>query len=93
MADKNVCSSSINGKTSETFNFKNENGNQVIVKQDGANTWPFTSGPDLTVPAKSGNNAGLLSVTLINATGTYYYKTSGCPGLAEDVNPKTVIIS
>jgi hypothetical protein len=93
MADKNVCSSSINGTKSETFNFKNENGSQVIVTQDGTNTWPFTSGPDLTVPAKVGSTAGTLSVTLINDTGTYYYQTTGCPSLSADVNPKTVIIS
>jgi hypothetical protein len=92
MSDRNVCSNSINGNKNETFNFKNENSNPVIVKQDGTNTWPFTTGPNLNVPAKVGSTAGTLPVTLIGTPGTYHYCTSGCPDDPRLVNPKTVII-
>ena len=64
MADRNVCSNSINGNKNETFNFKNENSNPVTVQQNGTTTWPFTTGPNLTVPAKVGSTAGTLSVTV-----------------------------
>jgi hypothetical protein len=92
MSDRNVCSNSINGNKSETFYFKNENLNPVIVDQNGT-SWPFTEGPTLTVPAKVGGTAGRLSVTLIATPGTYNYVTSGCPNDHTLVNPKTVIIT
>jgi hypothetical protein len=93
MADRNVCSNSINGNKNETFNFKNENSNPVTVQQNGTTTWPFTTGPNLTVPAKVGSTAGTLSVTLIGQSGTYQYVTVGCPPDLRLVNPKTVIIT
>jgi hypothetical protein len=92
MSDRNVCSDSINGNKNETFNFKNENSNLVTVEK-GTTTWPFTTGPNLTVPAKVGSTAGTLSVQLIGQSGTYQYVTVGCPADLRLVNPKTVIIT
>jgi hypothetical protein len=93
MSDRNVCSNSITGNKGETFNFKNQNSNPVIVEQNGNDPWPFTTGPTLTVRAKVGSTAGTLSVTLIDTPGTYKYVTSGCPNDPTLVNPKTVIIT
>ncbi len=87
MADRNVCSDSIRGNMSETFNFKNDNSNDVIVKKSG-DPWPFTTGPDLKVTAHN-----RLQVTLINAAGKFHYQTSGCSGDSTRMNPKTVIIT
>jgi hypothetical protein len=44
------------------------------------------------VPAKVGSTPGTYTVTLNNTPGNYCYDTTGCPSLAADTNPKTVII-
>jgi len=90
-----VCSDSFRGSAGETIIFKNNHSNAVELNQNGTATWPFATPPPTPtpcVPAKSGNDEGTLSVTLISTPGTYTYNTTGCPQIA-DVNPKTVIIS
>lgn len=96
MADKNVCSSSWQGKAGETITLKNDNGNPVTVSPctPVPPDWPFSNPSSaFGVPAKVGSTPGTMQVTLKSTPGSYGYNTKGCPGDPKDVNPKTVIIT
>jgi hypothetical protein len=94
MANVKVCKENWNGVQHASFTWTNDDPqNDVIISQDGTNTWPFTTPTmppyQLTVPKKS-NGPGTLNCQLINATGTYTYNSDPCVTLG---NPKTVIIT
>ena len=93
MSEKNVCSSGWHGAHGATITLKNESSSAVEVCSNATCAWPFSSpSSPFTVPAKVGSTPGTYTVTLNNAPGNYCYDTTGCPSLAADTNPKTVII-
>ncbi len=70
-----------NGDKNEIVDFINE-GTRAVVLKKGDTEWPFTTGPDLTVPAKK--DGGLLQVQLKDLKdGTYIYRTIGCDDLGQ----------
>lgn len=91
MANVKVCDGQWNGVKNGRFTWTNDDPtNDVIISQDGTNTWPFnTTSHSLTVPKKSGG-PGTLPCQLISTPGTYTYNSVPCPILG---NPKTVIIT
>jgi len=98
MADHDVCSSSpLRTRANSGETLKNENTNPVNVRVDSTHpsSWPFSfPAAPFQINGRVGSNPGVQGVVLLNRSGTYYYVTSGCPGISkEDTNPKTVIIS
>ena len=91
MADIHVCSTgSWSASRSAPFTFCNSSTTaDVSITQDGTKTWPFTSGPPLTV-TKQSSFGGTLPCQLISTPGTYTYNSGPCIQLG---NPKTVIIT
>jgi len=85
MADIGVCSDSWNGTASENFNWQNGTSAPIVLSQAGNNTWPFTSGPPISV-----GSGAKQSCQLIGTPGTYYYDAGPCPSLG---NPRKVVIS
>jgi len=80
MADIDVGADNWEGSASGTFNWNNTTNTAASITQNGSNTWPFTSGPPISV-----SGGAKQSCQLIGTSGSYSYKSNG--------NPRTVVIT